>query len=152
MANQNTSHILKTEKDKKLLSDKLEKISKKVAKKGMFFAAKNKNHTFDIVDAKTKKPVIFDIIIHELAQTAATVLNRASQDTVKSKIKQIVVNYQKTRQEIEKHYTDIIFYKHTLSTTDDDDKYFIVETRLDMSSALLTNAIKKVQGQISSYF
>jgi hypothetical protein len=143
MAKSNTKYSQKI--DKKKLSKQLEVISNNVARKAMFFSAKNAFESYDIVDARTQKPIIKDVPIHELAQICANTLNRIDKPRVNNKISHIQRHLHKHRSELEKHHTDIVFYKNTMSTTTDDMRYFIVESRLDVSTHRLSNLVNKLR-------
>jgi len=143
MAKSNTKYSRNI--DKKKLSKQLELISNNVARKAMFFSAKNMYDMYDIVDAKTQKPIIKNIIIHELAQTCANSLNRTDKNRVINKIAHIQKHLHKHRSELEKHYNDIFFYKNPMSTTSDEMRYFIVETRLDLSTHRLGHLVNKLK-------
>ena len=147
MAKSNTKYSKKI--DKKKLSKQLEVISKNVARKGMYFSAKNKSDMYDIVDAKTQLPVIKNLIIHELAQTCANTLNKTDKNRLPHKISYMQRQLKTHSSEMEKHYNDIVFYKNTMLTTDDEMRYFIVETRLDLSTHRLGSIVKKLKGIFS---
>jgi len=147
MANSSTKFSRKI--DKKKLSKQLETITQNVARKGMFFSIKNTQDMFDVVDAKTQKPVIQNLLIHDLAQTCASTLNRADKNQLPRKLEHIHKNLTTYQAELEKHYNDIFFYKNTMATTDDEVRYFIIETRLDMSTQRLADIIKKLKGIFS---
>ena len=45
---------------------------------------------------------------------------------------------------IEKHYNDCVFYKHSIKKTKDKWKEDLLETRLDISSAKIDNAVEEL--------
>jgi hypothetical protein len=149
MARQNISPIAKNNINKQKLTKQLELISQNIAKKGLYFSAKNQHNMFDIVDAKTQKPVICNVLIHEIAQLCASRLNKSPQAKLKNNIEHINRNLKEYQPDIEKYYNDIYFYKHTLSTTADETQYFIVETRLDVATQRMSNIVRKLRGIFS---
>ena len=131
--------------DKKQLATQLETISKNVAKRGMFFAAKNKQDMYDVVDARTQNPVLQNVVVHEVAQLCASKLNKTSEASIKHSLAAIQRTLAQYQAEIDKYYNDIFFYKYTLSTTEDDMQYSIVESRLDLATQRLSNLIRKIR-------
>lgn len=148
MAKASTKHSKKNI-DKDTLSKRLEEISHNVARKGMFFSTTNTDGTYNIVDAKTKSPVILGLLDEDLAQLCASRLNKVPQNQLQQKLMYFKRQLVKYHSELEKHYNDIFFYKNTMATTDDEVRYFIIETRLEMSTQRLADIIKKLKGIFS---
>ena len=147
MVKQNTKHTPRTQIDKKHLSVKLELLSKNVAKKGMFFVSKNKHdsNTFSVIDVKTKKPFLDDILTYDLAHSVANMLNRTEINALKQKRENVLRYLKRYQREVEKHIVDMMFYTHTLDTTTDADRFFITQTRLELSKSRFEQLIAKIR-------
>ena len=144
MAKQNTKSSLKNKFNKQEISQKLDNVAHNVAKKGLYFVAKRKTQTFDVVDVKTKRPVFQEIPSGQVAYRIVSQLNK----TEIKKCKSAVSDYTKTLNTyahlLEKHFTDILYYRHTMETTTDMIKYDAVESRLDMSELYMQDVVDKV--------
>ena len=145
MAKASTKHSKKNI-DKDTLSKRLEEISHNVARKGMFFSTTNTDGTYNIVDAKTKSPVILGLLDEDLAQLCASRLNKVPQNQLQQKLMYFKRQLVKYHSELEKHYNDIFFYKHTLRNTNDSHKYFVVQTRLDLALQHFSKIISRLRG------
>lgn len=147
MAKQNTKsshkHINKAD-----VAKRLENATKHVLQKNIFFSVKNKNGFFDIVDATTKTPVLIDVFLPETARQIVDVLVKTSKKRLGYNIHSIKKTLDKYQPETIKHYNDLIFYKHTLKTTKDRDKFFVVETRAEIAMMRLRDLKKDMHSHL----
>ena len=147
MAKQNTKSSHKNI-NKADVAKRLETATKHVLQKNIFFSVKNKNGFFDIVDATTKKPVLVDVFLPETARHIVDVLIKTSKKRASYNIHSIKKTLDKYQPETIKHFNDLIFYKYTMKTTKDREKFFIVETRADIALMRLRDLKKDMHSRL----
>lgn len=131
MAKQNTKSTRKINKTN--LAKKLEKTTKKVVAKSKFFVVKNKLELFDVVELSTNRPVFKNVGLSETANKISRTLKRTSNNNLNITVEKITDALRKHESDMMKHYNDIIFYKHTLKTTKDIERFYVTESRIEMS-------------------
>lgn len=131
MAKQNTKSTRKINKTS--LAKKLEKTTKKVVAKSKFFVVKNKLELFDVVELSTKRPVFKNVGLSETANKISRTLKRTPNNNLNITVEKITDALRKHESDMMKHYNDIIFYKHTLKTTKDIERFYVTESRIEMS-------------------
>jgi len=131
MAKQNTKSTRKINKTN--LAKKLEKTTKKVVAKSKFFVVKNKLELFDVVELSTKRPVFKNVGLSETANKISRTLKRTPNNNLNITVEKITDDLRKHESDMMKHYNDIIFYKHTLKTTKDIERFYVTESRIEMS-------------------
>jgi len=131
MAKQNTKSTRKINKTN--LAKKLEKTTKKVVAKSKFFVVKNKLELFDVVELSTKRPVFKNVGLSETANKISRTLKRTPNNNLNITVEKITDALRKHESDMMKHYNDIIFYKHTLKTTKDIERFYVTESRIEMS-------------------
>jgi len=146
MAKRNLKSIPK--KTKKELAEKLDNTTKKVLSKNIFISIKNKSGMFDIVDATNKQPVFTNVYLPETARRIVTALTKTPKKKLHSTIKNISTARVRYETPIIKHYTDLIFYKHTMKTTKDTTKFYATECRAEISIMKLKDAKEGLHSHI----
>lgn len=131
MVKQNTKSSRKISKTN--LAKRLEKSTKKVIAKNKFFVVKNKSELYDVVELATKNPIFKNVGLSETANIISKTLKRTPRQNLSVTIEKIHEVLCKHENDMMKHYNDIIFYKHTLRTTKDIDKFYVIESRIEMS-------------------
>lgn len=127
--------------NKKHLAQKLDNITKNVAKRGVY-VVKKVDPGFHVVNYVTNKVYAENVPFIKVAKDICTTLNDKK---VKDKPDSQRIN--KLCDKFYKHYNDIHFYKHTIYTTKDLERRLIAQTRLEESVMML----KEVKYQLSIY-
>ncbi len=122
---------------KQELSQKLNEIAAKVAKKPIFVISKN-NDAFEILEYYTKQPIIKNIPSKSLSKFLCDSFNKSKKTASYSTIQHYINVYSK-------HYYDCEFYKHTIKTTKDSFKRAVTITRLDISIEYLKLAASTIR-------
>jgi len=110
--------------NKKHLAKKLDRLASNVAKKGIFVVSKQ-NKFFVVQDHISKKVVYNEIPLRHVAEYLCKQTNKGklvNGDMTKS-LRDLIWQYHKFT-------SDIMFYTHTLRTTNDPVKYDMTEARL----------------------
>ncbi len=151
MVRQNTKHTRKkklTKKQKHEIASKLENTVKNVSKKGLFFKTKNKSGDWIIVDGKTKDVIFEDVVLVESANIMLKTLNKANN----KQLLKIIPTYRDTlnayQGPVQKHLSDIFFYKHTMKTTKDNVLFYATEARVDMSLMKLRHCREELHNKL----
>ena len=151
MVKQNTKYTRKkrlTKKQKLDIANKLENTVNKVSKKGLFFKTKNKNGDWTIVDGRTKKVLLDDIL---LVESANIILRTLTTATVKQ-LQKLIPTYKETLNKyhnpLQKHLTDIVFYKHTMKTTKETILFYATEARVDISLLKLRHCREELHNRL----
>tara|TARA_Y100000389_G_scaffold159196_1_gene160907 strand:+ start:1914 stop:2378 length:465 start_codon:yes stop_codon:yes gene_type:complete len=154
MAKQSTkqSHKKTTNLDKKQVAKKLEIATKNVLANGLYFSVKTKEGLFDIVNATNKKIVCKDVYLPETAKTIVRTLKTTPRKKLNPTIHLINTAISKYQDEVTKHYNDLVFYKHTMRTTKDSEKFYVVESRADMSMMKLRHSKDHLHSHIHSSY
>lgn len=151
MVNRNTKPTRKkrlSKSNKQKLAKKLESSVANISKKGIYFKARAKNNTYNIVDGANKKVVLENILLPESANEILNTLKNANKKKI-PKILQTFYDTLNTHQpSIEKHLNDIMFYRHTMKTTKDTVKFFSTEARIDMSVSKLRYERDNLQNRL----
>tara|TARA_A200000159_G_C7312107_1_gene335089 strand:+ start:199 stop:690 length:492 start_codon:yes stop_codon:yes gene_type:complete len=151
MVKQNTKSTRKkrlTKKQKQDIANKLENTVNNVSKKGLFFKTKNKHGDWTIVDGKTKKIVFDDILLVE----SANIILRTLQKANPKQIQKLIPSYRETldryHNTLQKHLSDIFFYKHTMKTTKDTVTFYATEARVDVSLLKLRHCREELHAKL----
>ena len=154
MAKQSTkqSHKKTTNLDKKQVAKKLETATKNVLAKGLYFSVKTKEGLFDIINATNKKIVCKDVYLPETSRTIVTTLKSTPTKKLNPTIHLINSAIFKYQDEVAKHYNDLVFYRHTMRTTKDSEKFYVVESRADMSMMHLRHCKDHLHSHIHSSY
>lgn len=131
MAKQNTKSTLKINKNN--LAKSLETTTKKVIAKNKFFVVKNKHDLFDVVELSSKTPVFKNVGLSETANMISRTLKKTPKPNLNITVEKIHDALRKHESDMMKHYNDIVFYKHTLKTTKDIERFYVTESRIEMS-------------------
>lgn len=151
MAKQNSKSIRKKTKiDKRKVAKKLEHATKKVLSKNLFFSVQKKCGLFDIVEASSRQPVFKDVVLPETARRIIKTLSTTPKKGIPSTIITIDKALDTYQRHVAKHYTDLIFYKHTMRTTQDSIKFYSTESRAEISIMSLRNAKESLHSNIHS--
>jgi len=118
-------------KNKKAVLEKLENITSNVSKKPIYVVKKD-GESYSVIHYISKKILISDVPFAKPAKNLANDIHKFKKVNPE-KIKRLTAYIDSYY----KHYNDAIFYKHTLKTTKDPEKFEIVEARLDMTLAYL---------------
>ena len=120
---------------KKALVNKLDKITKNVSKKPVYVVKKQKDGNYALVHYFNNHVLIDQIPFAKSAKNLAQEIHKA-----KNVDEHILGKFRKRMDNFYKHYTDALFYKHTMSTTKDQIKFFSTEARLDITIMYLKEA------------
>ena len=140
MVNQNTKHTRKkrlSKSNKQKLAKKLESSVANISKRGIYFKAKTKNNTYNIIDGANKKVVLEDVLLPESANTILNTLKQANKQKIPKIIERFNYTLRTYQPNIEKQLNDIMFYRHTMKTTKDSIKFFSTEARIDIAVSKL---------------
>jgi|TARA_R110000744_G_scaffold83665_3_gene163831 hypothetical protein len=152
MAKQNIKQSPKGNLDNKHVAKKLETATKNVLSKGMYFSVKTKSGEFDIVNATSRTAVCRGVYLPETARTIVTTLNSTARKKITPTLVIINTAIKKYQDDVTKHYNDLIFYKHTMRTTTDDEKFFVIESRADMSIQRLRSSKDNLHSHIRTSY
>ena len=152
MAKQNTKQSSKGKLDNKQVAKKLETATKNVLSKGMYFSVKRNDGYFDIVLATNRTAVCKNVYLPETARTIVTTLNTTAKRKLSPTINIMNSAIRQYQDEVSKHYNDLIFYKHTMRTTDDNEKFYVVESRADMSMMKLRDSKDHLHSHIHTSY
>ena len=151
MVKQNTKYTRKkrlTKKQKLDIANKLESTVNKVSKKGLFFKTKNKFGDWSIVDGRTKKVLLDNILLVESANIILRTLTTASIKQLQKLIPTYDVTLKQYHNPLQKHLTDIVFYKHTMKTTTDTILFYATEARVDISLMKLRHCREELHNKL----
>jgi len=151
MAKQNTKHTRKsrlTKAKKEVLAKKLEQTVKNVSRKGLYFKRKTKTNEYQIVDGKTKEVVLDEILLVESANQLLKTMNNANQKQITKLIPSYRQSLERYQGPIQKHLNDLMFYKHTLKTTQSKVLFFSTEARVDLSLMYLRKARAELHNKL----
>tara|TARA_B100000683_G_C12173339_1_gene425280 strand:+ start:48 stop:482 length:435 start_codon:yes stop_codon:yes gene_type:complete len=129
--------------DKKKLTKDLDKITSNVAKKGVFVVDKDKNGLYSVKNYFSKKELINELPFARVAKSIAQWYNKKPSEQLEynkprlDQIKRDVDNYFK-------HRNDVMFYKYTMSTTDNSTSFYTAEARCDVSKGYLEAARQRL--------
>ena len=121
-SNYNTKHVAK----------KLDKLAYSVAKRGVYIVKKTKIG-FDIINYISKSVIVSDIPFSNTANSFCDKLN-------KEKGLVSIIELTKHINMYHKHSTDIVFYKHTIRTSDDPGQVFTAGVRMQDSLGMVKEA------------
>lgn len=127
--------------NKKHLAKKLDDISSKVAKRGVYII-KSTEPGFNIVNYIDNSVYVQSVPFRRTAKAICKILN---DKTVESKPSPERI--QKECNNFYKHFNDIQFYKYTMKSTKDMERRLISQTRMDESVGML----KHIRQQLSMY-
>lgn len=111
--------------NKTKLANKLDKLASNVAKKGVFIVTKS-NPGYKVINYMNKKIVIDNVPYLKMANEIADKINKSKEPVTFE-----AVNYKIER--YYKHLNDIMFYKHTIRTSNDSFKVISTGSRLQES-------------------
>lgn len=144
MAKQNTKSSLNNSIDKNKLYINLDNLAKNVANRGLYFVAKRKSGSFDVVDIKTKQPIFKEVVAIDIADRIAHCLNKTTANTYNATVQRINAVLRNYTSILTKHVLDIVHYEHIMKTTSDVVTYDSVEARISVSRLMLENLINTV--------
>ena len=150
MAKQNTKSSLNNNIDKNKLYINLDTLAKNVASRGMYFVAKRKTGSFDVVDIKNKQPVFKEVFAIDIAERIARCLNKTTATTYNATIRRINTVLASYNSAITKHVLDILHYEYIMKTTTDVVTYDSVDARISISRLMLENLINTVASKLRS--
>ena len=151
MAKQNTKPTRKnrlTKAKTQALDKKLEQTVKNVSTKGFFFKRKTKANDWEIIDGRSKEVVLEEIVLVETANQLLHTMNRANQKQIKALLPTYRASLLRYQGQIHKHLNDLMFYKHTLKTTNSDVLFFSTEARIDLSLLYLRKARTELHNKL----
>tara|TARA_B100001939_G_scaffold334433_1_gene335394 strand:- start:427 stop:894 length:468 start_codon:yes stop_codon:yes gene_type:complete len=153
MAKRNSKYTRKKNNiDKNKVAEKLEKATKKVLSKNLFFSVEKKTGLFDIVEASSRQPVFKDIYLPETARRITKTLTRTPKRKIPPTVEIIHKALNTYQNDVAKHYSDLIFYRHTMKTTKDTTKFYSTESRAEISLMKLRNAKDSLHAHIHSSY
>jgi hypothetical protein len=120
---------------KKSLVNKLDNITKNVSKRPVYVVKKQKDGNYALIHYFNNKILIDEIPFARSAKSLASVIHRA-----KKVDEHTLAKFRSKMDNFYKHYNDALFYKHTMSTTKDQTKFFSTEARLDLTIMYLKEA------------
>ncbi len=124
--------------NKKHLAKKLDDLSNKVAKRGVF-VIRPADPGFNIVNYINNSVYVYSVPFKKTAKAICKTLNDK-----KIENKPLPERIQKECDNFYKHYNDIHFYKYTIKTTKIMEKRLIAQTRMDESVGMLKNIRQKL--------
>ena len=127
--------------NKKHLAKKLDDLSNKVAKRGVF-VTRPADPGFNVVNYINNSVYVYSVPFKKTAKAICKILN--DKDAVSKPSPERI---QKECNNFYKHYNDIHFYKYTIKTTKVMEKRLIAQTRMDESVGMLKN----IRQQLSTY-
>ena len=151
MVKQNTKSTRKkrlTKKQKLDIANKLESTVQKISKKGLFFKTKNKYCDWTIIDGRNKETIFNEVVLVESANIMLHALNHASPTQLKKMIPTFRTTLNNYQRPVQKHLTDIFFYKHTMKTTKDSTLFYVTESRVDMSLMKLRHCREELHNKL----
>jgi len=119
--------------NKKHLAKKLDDLSNKVAKRGVY-VVRPANPGFNIVNYINNSVYVESVPFKRTAKSICNTLNDKN-----SVSKPSAERLQKDCNSFYKHYNDIHFYKYTMKTTKSMERRLISQTRMDESVGMLKN-------------
>jgi len=152
MAKQNIKPTRKkplTKAKKKALATKLQQTVNKVSTKGLFFKTRNRIGDWQIVDGRNKSVVLESVLLVESANHILSSLNNSNQRQIKNLILSYTSSLKSYQREIFKHLNDIMFYKHTLKTTESLVLFHSTEARVDLSLMKLKHAREELHAKLA---
>ena len=153
MAKQNTKLTSKkplTKAKKQALANKLKQTVNKVSTKGLFFKTRTTDGNWNIVDGKNKTIVLESVLLVESANHMLNSLNHSNQRQVKQLLNSYTTSLKTYQGAIFKHLNDIMFYKHTLKTTESSVLYHSTEARVDLSLMKLRKAREELHTKLAT--
>ena len=134
-----------TKFNKAELVNKLDQISKNVARKGIFVARQNKYNQYDVFDYANKKLYYDNIPTKDIAQSICDRLNkRKNKYAIPHRSKRII----ELCDNISKHNIDCLHYLHIITTTKDEFKHTALSIRLKESQLTLKHLMNDLRGCI----
>lgn len=129
--------------NRKDLAKKLDAISERVAARGIYIARKNIYDQWDLYDYAHDTVVFDNLPNREIADRIADKYNKNKkyQLTKQGIIKKICTA-------ISKHNTDCIYYLHTIQNSQDSEKIFYTETRLQIAKDHIRELIRELNHTI----
>ena len=118
--------------NKKHVAKKLDKLASNVAKRGVYLIKKT-DIGYDIINYIKKEVVVQDIPFRKTASSFCETLNKEKGMCSTEGIKKHINMYHK-------HMNDIMFYKHTIRTSDDTTKVFTAGVRMQDSIGMVKEA------------
>jgi hypothetical protein len=122
----------------KHIANKLDKLASNVAKKGIFVVKKTKIG-YDIVNYFNKEVLVKDIPFSRTANNYCDSLNKEGERGVAQITHHVHVYH--------KHMNDIVFYKHTIRTSNDAVRVFNAGVRMQESLGM----VKEAKRQLAYY-
>jgi len=119
--------------NKKHLAKKLDDLSNKVAKRGVY-VVRPAEPGFNIVNYINNSVYVHNVPFKNTAKSICQTLNDKNAVSKPSSER-----IQKDCDQFYKHYNDIHFYKHTMKTTKLMERRLIAQTRMDESVGMLKN-------------
>ena len=124
--------------NKKHLAKKLDDLSNKVAKRGVFIVRPAKPG-FNIINYVNNEVYVYSVPFKNTAKAICKLLN--DKDAVSKPSSERI---QKECDQFYKHFNDIHFYKYTIKTTKIMERRLIAQTRMDESVGMLKNIRQKL--------
>ena len=124
--------------NKKHLAKKLDDLSNKVAKRGVYVVRPAKPG-FNIINYINNEVYVYSVPFKNTAKSICKILNDKNAVSKPSSER-----IQKECDQFYKHFNDIHFYKYTIKTTKIMERRLIAQTRMDESVGMLKNIRQKL--------
>lgn len=122
--------------NKSKLANKLDTLASNVAKKGVFVVTKS-DPGYKVINYINKKVIVDYIPFLKIANEVAEQLNKSKEPLTFESFNRRIERYYK-------HLNDIMFYKHTIKTSNDTFKVLSVGSRLQESICAFNDAKQKL--------